>query len=281
MKNFVAVFCLSLIMVSNGWSLETVTFLSNPGPYSPFQIKRAKAKNIKLEPKEKIELTGYLGKPTQKIPAPAVILLHSGFGLQNFHKDWAERLAKWGYVSLLIYSYAAKDAKVPSSINLSGDIVSNAYGAYEYLEKQPYVDPDRIGFMGWSSGGKTVFSLIGAEPPPGRKIRKAIKAAATIYPVCNPNGGLFTAPILILLGDNDSGLQKGHCRRFKQAALKQNQKQVVELKVYSGATHFFDNPQYPVKAEKGDGQKRSAYYYDPKAHQDSLIQIREFFKKFL
>jgi len=261
MKQLVMMICISLGMISNGWSLETITFLSEPGPHSPFRLKRAKADGIELEPKEKIELTGYLGKLDTDTPAAAIILLHSGQGLQDFHKAWAQRLAEWGYVSLLIYS--------------------DAPGAYEYLINQPYVDANRIGIMGWSAGGNLTFSLIGTEPPPGRKIRKAISAAAIIYPICNPDGGLFTAPMLILLGDNDGLIQKGHCRFFKQASEGKNPSQVVELKVYPGATHFYDDPKYPTYTGNDATTGNSAFYYDPRAHQDSLDRVQQFFKKYL
>ena len=281
MKQLVMVLCISVGVVSNGWCLETINFLSEPGAHSPFRLKRAKADGVVLEPKEKIELTGFLGKPANKLPAPAVILLHSGSGLQDFHKTWAEQLTAWGYVALLIYSEAPADTPVPSSVNLSGDVISNTYGAYDYLRKQPYVDPNHIGIMGWSAGGNQAFSFIAAEPPPGRKYKMAISAAAIIYPVCNPEGGTFAAPMLILLGDSDGLIQKGHCRLFKQAAEDKNPQQLVQLKVYPGATHFYDDPKYPTAASKQESGENSAFYYDPQAHQGSLLQVRQFFKKHL
>ncbi|MCP4335962.1 MAG: prolyl oligopeptidase family serine peptidase [Gammaproteobacteria bacterium] len=281
MKQLVMILCISLGMVSNGWCLETITFLSEPGSHSPFRLKLAKSKGIDLEPREKIELTGYLGKPDTEIPSAAVILLHSGLGLQDFHKEWAQRLAEWGYVSLLIFSAAPAGVEVPASINLSGDVISNAYGAYEYLKKQPHVDSRRIGIMGWSAGGNRTFSLIGTDPPAGRKTSKAFSAAAIIYPVCNPQGGAFTTPMLILLGDNDRFTQKGHCRLFKQGAENSNSRQVVELKVYPGATHFYDDPRYPAYTGNEVTAGDSAYYYDPEAHRDSLNRVQQFFKKYL
>jgi dienelactone hydrolase len=281
MKQLVMILCISLAIISNARGLEAINFLSEPGPHSPFRLKRAKADGVTLDPKEKIELTGFLGKPVSNTPAAAVILLHSGPGLQDFHKTWAEQLAAWGYVSLLIYSEAPAGINVPSSINLSGDIISNTYGAYEYLIKQPYVDPDHIGVMGWSAGGIQSLNLIGAEPPPGRNVKKTFAAAAIFYPVCNPDGGSFTVPMLILLGDSDGLIQKGHCQLFKQSTEHKNPQQVVKLKVYPGATHFYDDPVYPAYSSTAESTERSAYYYDSEAHQDSLTQVRQFFQKYL
>jgi len=269
--------CLSLFLGSNGWALETVNFLTEPGPHSPFKIKRAKAKGEELPPIEKIKLTGYLGKPVSETPAPAVILLHSGFGLREFHKSWAKQLAEWGYVSLLIYSYAGEKVGVPPSINMSRDVISNAYGAYEFLVKQSFVDPTRIGVMGWSSGAKRTFSLIDVAPPPGREKKKMFQAAIMIYPNCPPGGGLFRAPMLILLGNNDHYLENGDCLQFKKAALQQNPQQVVQVQVYPGATHFYDDPEYPSDDDQENNP--TAYRYDPQAHQDSLQRVRQFLEE--
>ncbi|MCP4981202.1 MAG: dienelactone hydrolase family protein [Gammaproteobacteria bacterium] len=283
MKNFflslIFIFCLEFFLGSNGWALETVNFLSEPGPHSPFKIKRAKAKGKVLPPKEKIELTGYLGRPATETPAPAVILLHSGFGLQEFHKSWAKQLVEWGYVALLIYSYAGEKEEVPPSVNMSRDVISNAYGAYEFLKTQSYVDPARIGVMGWSSGAKRAYSLIDEALPPGREKQKVIKAAIMIYPNCSPDGGLFRAPMLILLGDSDQYLVNGDCQQFKIAAQQQNPLQVVQVHVYPGATHFFDDPKYPSEGDQA--QTTTRFRYNPRAYQDSLQRARQFLDHFL
>jgi len=277
MKTLIILLTLNFALLSSAQALEKINFPSKPGPHSPFKIKQAAAKGIPLAPRPATELTGYLGKPVNSQSAAAVILLHSGGGLQEYHKQWAQKLQQWGYVSLLIYSYAGVGEKVDDSINLSQDIISNAYGAWDYLASLNYVDPERIAIMGWSAGGNTAFSLIEQGLPPGRKTSRAFDAAVAFYPQCNPKGAQFSAPMLLLLGDNDGILQKGHCQLFKQASENTASGQKIELQVYSGATHFYDDPKYPSAAST----EKSAYYYAQLAHQDSLQRVKAFLAKYL
>lgn len=269
------IFVLSLTLSDKAVALEKINFISKPGPHSPFKIKKAAAKGIVLSPKKGIQLTAYLGIPDSDKPAPAVILLHSGGGLQEYHKRWAQQLTQWGYISLLIYSYAGVGEEVDAAINLSNDIISNAYGAFDYLKDLPYVNSNSIALMGWSAGGSTALSLIGRETPPGRLTTKGFTAAVAFYPQCKPKGLEFKAPILLLLGDNDGLLQKGDCKLFKQTSEEINPQQAIELKVYSGATHFYDDSKYP----KTNSTEQSAYYYSVQAHQDSMRRVKAFLDK--
>jgi dipeptidyl aminopeptidase/acylaminoacyl peptidase len=50
--------------------------------------------------------------------------------------------------------------------------------AYDYLKTLPYVDPDRVGIMGWSHGGFITAHLVMREATP-------FKAGAAIVPVTN------------------------------------------------------------------------------------------------
>ena len=276
MKTTVILLALFLNASANVQALETVNFPSQPGPHSAFKIKKAAAKGQQLAPKPSTKLTGYLGSPSGAAAAPAVILLHGDNGLKDYHKQWAAQLSQWGYVSLLIYSFGAMGEQVPESVTVSADVLSNAYGAYNYLQTLPSVDPQRIAVMGWWGGGSTAFDLVKQAPPTGRNSQKSFAAAISVYPVCNPNGAEFSAPMLVMLGDNDKTLQKGHCQQFKLASEQKNPQQQIQLQIYPGATLFYDDPQQP-----SDKSQKSVYYYAPQAHQDSLQQVRAFLAKHL
>jgi len=271
MKTTVMLVALYFSASGNVQALETINFPSQPGPHSAFKIKKAAAKGLQLAPRPSTELTGYLGTPGNTVAAPAVILLHGDNGLKDYHKQWAAQLNQWGYVSLLIYSFGAMGEQLPESVTVSGDVLSNAYGAYNYLQALPGVDPQRIAVMGWWGGGSTAFDLVKKTPPPGRKSKKPFTAAVSVYPVCNPNGDVFSAPMLVMLGDNDKTLQKGHCQQFKLASEEKNPQQQIQLQVYPGATLFYDDPVHP-----SDKTQKSVYYYAPQAHQDSLQRVKKF-----
>jgi len=63
-------------------------------------------------------------------------------------------------------------------IDYGGYEVDDVLGATDYLKTLPYVDPDRLGIMGWSHGGFiTLFNVFRNQTP--------YKAAAAIVPVTN------------------------------------------------------------------------------------------------
>jgi dipeptidyl aminopeptidase/acylaminoacyl peptidase len=67
------------------------------------------------------------------------------------------------------------------AFDYGGKEVDDAIAAYDYLKTLPYVDPDRIGIMGWSHGGSIAAGALFRDGQP-------FKAGAAIVPVSN----LFT-----------------------------------------------------------------------------------------
>ncbi|MCJ8300793.1 MAG: hypothetical protein MJK13_17930 [Pseudomonadales bacterium] len=63
MKTIIITLAINFTLLSSAQALEKVNFPSQPGPHSPFKIKKAAAKGIQLAPKTSVQLTGYLGVP--------------------------------------------------------------------------------------------------------------------------------------------------------------------------------------------------------------------------
>jgi len=87
---------------------------------------------------------------------PGIVLNHgvAAGGMNDLRlTNFADALARAGYVAL-----------VPEFINLKEfhvqlSDVGEMVGSYEYLERLPYVDPDRVGFFGFSyAGGLAVLA---------------------------------------------------------------------------------------------------------------------------
>jgi dipeptidyl aminopeptidase/acylaminoacyl peptidase len=64
------------------------------------------------------------------------------------------------------------------AIDYGGYEVDDTISAVDYLKTLPYVDPDRIGIMGWSHGGYITLMSVFREKHP-------FKAGAAIVPVTN------------------------------------------------------------------------------------------------
>jgi dipeptidyl aminopeptidase/acylaminoacyl peptidase len=65
-----------------------------------------------------------------------------------------------------------------NAIDYGGKEVDDALTAYDYLKTLPYVDPDRVGIMGWSHGGFITAHILFRDNQP-------FKAGAPIVPVTN------------------------------------------------------------------------------------------------
>src|SRR5580700_154646 len=97
--------------------------------------------------------------PSGKGPFPAVIVIHEWWGLNDWVKDQASKLADQGYVTLAIDLYRGKVATTPDEAHeiMRGVPEDRAkrdlHAAFEFLAAQPNVRKDRIGAIGWCMGG--------------------------------------------------------------------------------------------------------------------------------
>jgi dienelactone hydrolase len=199
-----------------------------------------------------IIVTGVLSKPEGKGPFPAVVLLHTCGGLRDHvAKDWPEFLARQGYVSLAVDSFKSRGlGPCPNGLSppapgartfASRAMISDAHGALDWLERQPFVRKGRTAVMGFSLGGMAIhFSLLRAY---ARKIPDpAFAAAIVLYGPCAVAGGRVTMPrldraalpLLDIVGDRDDRILR-ECRELLPKG------RGAELHVLPGAHHAFDS----------------------------------------
>src|ERR1700691_2783300 len=113
---------------------------------------------------------GMLYTPAGKGPFPALIVIHEYWGLSDWVKDQASRLADEGYVTLAVDLYRGRVASTPDMAHelMRGVPEDRAkrdlHAAFEFLQSQPSVKKDRIGAIGWWMGGR--YSLHVAPPEP-------------------------------------------------------------------------------------------------------------------
>ena len=113
------------------------------------------------------ETTGFLLIPNGEGPFPGAVCVYyepeTGIGLGKEHRDFAYQLTKRGFATLSIGTTDATAAKTyslyyPSIENAEVQPLSMlgyaAANAYYVLASQPEVDPERIGIVGHSFGGK-------------------------------------------------------------------------------------------------------------------------------
>lgn len=106
---------------------------------------------------ENESVEGYLAMP-EGAAGPGVLLLHAWWGLNDFIKRLAERLAGEGFVVLAPDLYGGRMAStVEEAEALSGTLdykeaIKHVAGGADYLLSQPRVQKSEIGVVGFSLG---------------------------------------------------------------------------------------------------------------------------------
>lgn len=127
---------------------------------------------------------------TKDKPTPVVLLLHGTASNKNeigdIFKRFAIQLASRGYASLRIDFAGGGDSSQPFVENNFDDSVSDAMKSVEFLTNFPGVDPNRIGVLGYSQGGR-IAQVTSARNP-------KVKALAT-WSSAASNGAINFEPL--------------------------------------------------------------------------------------
>lgn len=188
-------------------------------------------------------IQGDLARPDGAGPYPAVIGLHGCAGMHDTTKQrFADELVAWGYVVLLVDSYATRGIDHACTSSAFVTFLKrrpDAYWALVFLAGQTFVDPHRVAAVGFSAGGWVTLSA--AEPnsfehfaaPSNLRFR----AAAAFNPPCKQAMARPVIPTLIFIGALDDWTPAADCSN--KIASWGNDGPPVELIVYPGAYHGF------------------------------------------
>src|ERR1700722_8380199 len=179
--------------------------------------------------------------PSGKGSFPALIVIHEYWGLNDWVKEQASKLADEGYEALAIDLYRGKVATTPDMAHelMRGVPDDRAkrdlHAAFEFLQSQPNVKKNRIGAIGWCMGGGYALDVALQEPTFAADVINYGHLATDPDALKKIN-----APILGLFGGQDRGITPDDVHKF-EAAMKQLGKK-VEVKIYDDAGHAFENP---------------------------------------
>ena len=129
-----------------------------------------------------------LFKPDGPGPFPALVILPVCFGHLNSKNtfDWAARAVAQGYAALVVDPLAPRgvdnNCLRPYAVPASR-LLKDAFDAAEHLRRQPFVDPARIGILGFSQGAMTGLAAAGADHA-REGGRAPFRAVVALYPVC-------------------------------------------------------------------------------------------------
>lgn len=184
---------------------------------------------------------GFLALPEGGGKHPALIVIHEWWGLNDQVKEYTQKFAAQGYVSLAMDLYRGKVATSPDEAHelmrgLPEDRgIRDLKAAFAYLAARPDVKAEKIGVVGWCMGGGWAIKLAVHEP----------KLAACIVnygplPTDPENIAKIKAPVLGNFGAEDRGIPPSAVRAFEKS-MKEAGKS-VDIKIYDGAGHAFESP---------------------------------------
>jgi carboxymethylenebutenolidase len=184
---------------------------------------------------------GILYTPSGAAPFPAIVVIHEYWGLNDWVKEQASKLADQGYVTLAVDLYRGKVAKDPDTAHqlmrgLPPDRASrDLQAAVAYLRSQKNVKADRIGSIGWCMGGGYSLGVALEEPTLAATVINYGHLATDPAALKKIN-----APILGSFGGLDQGITPDDVHKFEQQMKSLGKR--VDIKIYPDAGHAFENP---------------------------------------
>lgn len=222
-----------------------------------------KAKEITFKSGEE-QIKGFLVEPEGKGPFPAIVVIQEWWGLNDWIKNNARKLAAQGYVTLAPDLYRGK---VATDMNVARQLLMglprdralrDLKGAVDALAANEKVDKDRIGSIGWCMGGGFSLQLALHDP--------RVKACAMCYGAVVTDADKLKslhATVLGLFGAEDRGIKAADVRKF-EAALKEAGKKVERIHLFEKSGHGFmregRNPAYNAAAAREAWKEIDAFF---------------------
>ena len=199
---------------------------------------------------------------------PGLIVIHEWWGLNDWVKQQAQQFADQGYVALAVDMFRGQVATSPEMAHeLTRGVpqdrgVRDLMAAAAWLAKQPDVDPNRIGAIGWCWGGGFAAQLAVADPN-----LKAVVINYGALPTDKSALERIHAKVLGNFGGLDRGITPDDVHAFEAAM--QSLGKPADAKIYPDAGHAFENPTNAggyKPADAADAEHRSGAFLREQLH---------------
>lgn len=186
-------------------------------------------------------------------PFPGLIVIHEWFGLNDWVKEQASKIADRGYVALAIDLYRGKvAANSEEAHELMRGVPDDRANrdldaAFHFLESQPEVKKNKIGAIGWCMGGGYALDVALLEPDLAADVINYGHLATDPREMKK-----IDAPILGLFGAQDRGITPDDVHKFEQQMKELGKK--IEITEYPDAGHQFENETNPQAYRPKDAE---------------------------
>ena len=224
------------------------------------------------------EMVAYRACPADKTKAPVVLVVSEIFGVHEYIKDVARRLARAGYCAIApeLFARQGDPRKYASIAELQANITSKTPDAQVMSDldatvawaAQQGADTDRLAMTGFCWGGRITW-LYSAHNP-------QLKAGVAWYGRLVGNANEYTprqpldvvgdmkAPVLGLYGGLDTGIPLETVEQMEERLKAGSQAaRLSQIHVYDNAPHAFHADYRPSyrKEEAEDGWKRMLEWF--------------------
>ena len=224
--------------------------------------------DVKYPAADGASINAYVSRPKADGRRPAVIVVTDNWGLDDHNRDVARRLAKAGYVAIVpdVLSRDGGTGSLPNRevvgkavVGLNSDnVMKDLMGAHNYIKSQSFVQPSKIGVIGFCWGGGQAFLFTTQN--------KDLAASVIFYgPIPKDLDAVknISAPVLGNYGELDKAISSQVPRLAEE--MKKSGKS-YDYKIYPDAPHAFFSD---VREDR----------YRPEAAKDAWGRTLEFFKK--
>ncbi len=222
------------------------------------------------------QMPAYTAAPKKAGKFPVIIVIPEVFGLHEYQKDIARRLAKAGYFAISADPYfrsgdLSKVADIKQVLAAANSLTDQQAFAdldalVAWVGKQPNANVNKLGITGMCRGGRTVWMYVAHNP--------RIKAGVAWYGHFSPAPpGITTtpiditdklnAPVLGLYGGADGGIPIQHIERMRAGLIAFGKDKESIIHVYEGMPHAFhaDYRNTYRKEAAEDGWKRMLAWF--------------------
>lgn len=192
-------------------------------------------------------LEGFLAyDDAKKGPIPGVVVVHEWWGINDYIRGRAVKLAELGYVAFAIDMYGkgirptnSKDAQAQSrALGKNRQLLrERAKAGLEILRNNKLADKSRIVATGYCFGGMTVLELARS----GADISGVVSFHGTLDTPDINDAKNIKGKVLVLTGADDPVVPLDKVLEFENEMRKAGVDWQVDI--YGGAMHSFTNPQ--------------------------------------
>ncbi|MCC7402651.1 MAG: dienelactone hydrolase family protein [Chitinophagaceae bacterium] len=208
---------------------------------------------------------------------PAILVVPEWWGLNDYAKMRARKLATLGYIAMAVDVYG--NGKIADNPDSAGKFVSEFYqnpnapkdcldASIATLKNYPQTDTGKIAAIGYCFGGGVVLNSARL----GVNLKGVVSFHGDLIGVA-PDKSLLKAKILVCQGTDDQFVTKKDVEEFKHQMDSIGADYTI--KEYPGATHAFTNPDATALGKKF----KMPIAYNAAADSASWNDMKDFFSK--